>query len=264
MHILIVNDDSIHAEGIKALEKAAYGVCDRISVVAPAHEHSAQSHAITVRHPILVTEMEDERNLLRVSVEGTPTDCVRLAILELCEEPIDLVISGINHGANMGWEIFFSGTVSAAAEAYSFGIPGVAFSLASWAEHDFSACEKVCETMIRTIVDEVKDPARKDPFLYNVNIPALPLEDIQGVRVTHLEPNVKGDRYEKRQAPDGRDYYWATWGDRQARRDAVVDPEIDVVAIRDGFVSLTKLHYEVSALPKESGLVKHFGDMRFS
>jgi 5'-nucleotidase len=260
MHILICNDDGIDAPGLAALEAAAYSVTDKVSVIAPLHEHSAQSHAITVRHPILVNRLKHPTNLARYAVEGTPTDCVRLGILELCPLPVDLVLSGVNPGANMGWEIFFSGTVAIAAEAHSFGIPGVAFSLATWSDHDFQAARPIVETIVRQI-------ARHDltkPFLYNVNLPPRPAAEVKGVRITTLEPNVKGDKYECRQAPDGRDYYWATWGERAARRAELHDPAIDVVAVREGYVSLTKLRYEVSTDPATAGLAEQFSGLRFA
>lgn len=259
MHILICNDDGIHGPGLAALEAAAYTITDKVSVIAPVHEHSAQSHAITVRSPIMVSRIKHPLNVIRCAVEGTPTDCVRLGILELCPEPIDLVLSGINPGANMGWEIFFSGTVAIAAEAYSFGIPGVAFSLASWSNWNFQPAQRLVEQFLQKLAEE----NLKTPFLYNVNLPARPADEVKGLRVTTLEPNIKGDAYDKRQAPDGRDYYWATWGEREQRRGTVVDPNVDVVAIRDGFVSLTKLKYEVDTHPQQSGLLERYGDLRF-
>lgn len=258
MHILISNDDGIQAPGIKALERAARRVADHVSIVAPVAQHSAQSHAITIRHPILVDELERSPEQVRIAVEGTPTDCVRLAILELCPKPIDLVLGGINHGANMGWEIFFSGTVSIAAEAYSFGIPAVAFSQASWHDHPMDACEEAAVKVLERVLEE----DRSVPFLYNVNIPAIPYADIKGVRVTSLEPNVKGDAYICREAPDGRKYYWATWGERFTRRQELTDSNLDAVAVREGYVSLTKLHYEVSADPATFALRERYEGIR--
>lgn len=259
MHILICNDDGIHGPGLAALEAAAYSVTDRVSVVAPLHEHSAQSHAITVRSPILVNKITHPSNLARYSVEGTPTDCVRLGILELCPEPVDLVLSGINPGANMGWEIFFSGTVAIAAEAYSFNIPGVAFSLAAWSNWNFAPAQKLAEAFLQRLV-ATEDLKR--PFLYNVNLPPRPVADVKGLRITTLEPNIKGDAYDCREAPDGRKYYWATWGEREQRRCGVTDPTVDVVAVRQGFVSLTKLRYEIAEDVASAGeLAERYGNL---
>jgi len=261
MHILICNDDGIHGPGLAALEAAAYSITDKVSVVAPLHEHSAQSHAITVRSPIMVNRIKHPTNLVRYAVEGTPTDCVRLGILELCPEPVDLVLSGINPGANMGWEIFFSGTVAIAAEAYSFNIPGVAFSLASWSNWNFQPAQKLVEQFLAKLV-ATED--LKKPFLYNVNLPPRPVSDVKGIWVTTLEPNIKGDAYDCREAPDGRKYYWATWGEREQRRSGVVDPNVDVVAVRDGYVSLTKLRYEIAEdVASASHLAKQYGAVRF-
>ncbi len=259
MHILICNDDGIHGPGLAALEAAAYSITDKVSVIAPLHEHSAQSHAITVRNPIMVNRVPHPTNLVRYSIEGTPTDCVRLGILELCPEPVDLVLSGINPGANMGWEIFFSGTVAIAAEAYSFGIPGVAFSLASWANWNFRPAQQLVEQFLQRL----KDEDLSKPFLYNVNLPPVSVDKVKGLRITTLEPNIKGDAYDKRTAPDGRAYYWATWGEREERRNTVTDENIDVVATRQGYVSLTKLRYEVDTHPEQSGIIERYGDLRF-
>ena len=259
MHILIVNDDGIEAAGLAALEEAALAVSDEVSVVAPTQEHSAQSHAITVREPILVNELQSQANLIRYSIQGTPTDCVRLAILELCPKPPGLVLSGINHGANMGWEIFFSGTVAAAAEAYSFGIPSVAFSLASWSKCEFQTASRVAKVMIENFVAL----GQGEPFFYNVNIPPISYNDIKGVRLTRTEPNVKGDGYVSREAPDGRRYFWATWGDRHTKSSEITDPSYDVVAIRENYVSLTKLKYDVSASLEETETSQKFTNISF-
>lgn len=260
MHILVVNDDGIGAEGISVLERAAYQLSDRVSVVAPAREHSAQSHAITVAKPIIVNRIPHERNIVRYSVEGTPTDCVRLAVLELCE-PIDLVISGINHGANLGWEIFFSGTVSAAAEAFSFGIPAIAFSLATWQGFDFTASEDVATRIIQAITAQYH--GQEEPYLYNVNIPPISLEEIKGVKMTLQEPNIKGDSYLSRQTPDGRTYYWATWGSRQEARDQLEGDDWDAVAIRNNYVSVTRLKYEISSILPNDYMVDALSKVQF-
>jgi len=260
MHILVTNDDGINAAGMAALERAAYRLTDRVSVVAPAQENSAQSHAITVGKPIIVNRIEHEKNLVRYSVEGTPTDCVRLAILELCE-PIDLVISGINHGANLGWEIFFSGTVSAAAEGFSFGIPAIAFSLATFSKHSFEAAEKVAERMIQAITAQYH--GQSEPYLYNVNVPPIALEEIKGVRVTHQEPNIKGDSYLSRETPDGRTYFWATWNSRQEARDKLEGADYDAVAIRENYVSVSRLKYEVSTILPNDYMIDAMGKVQF-
>ncbi len=261
-HILVVNDDGINAKGLAALEAAAYSISDRVSVVAPKFEHSAQSHAITIREPIFADPIKHPTNLIRYAIQGTPTDCVRLALLELCQEPVDLVLSGINHGANIGWEVFFSGTVSAAAEAYSFGIPALAFSLATWEpEPNFQVAEKVTTQILKRLLEQESFEA---PFLYNINIPALSHEQLKGLRVTLREPNVKGDRYEKRQAPDGRTYYWATWGTRHEESQKIKDPCYDVVALREHYISLTKLRYEIDDPALQAQVAEFFNDFELT
>jgi 5'-nucleotidase len=256
MRILITNDDGMNAPGLVALESAAERLGADVYVVAPEREQSAQSHAITIRHPVFAYRLPlTHGETLRVAVSGTPCDCVRLAMIKLLKQKPDLVLSGINHGGNLGWNVFHSGTVSAAAEAHAFGVPAIAFSLANWnAEVEWGGLDQLAERMIEQLL---KAKHSRPDWLYNVNFPPTPPEQIKGVRLTRQNPMVKGDNFIEREAPDGRSYYWPVWDEVKAQREYQTDPEIDTVALREGFISVTPMQYEVSNLD-EPGVEEAF------
>ncbi len=244
MRILITNDDGMNADGLVVLERAAQRVGGEVYVVAPEAEHSAQSHAITVRQPLFAREVpRTHGEAMRIAVAGTPCDCVRLALIKLLGFKPDLCLSGVNHGGNMGWDVFFSGTVSAAAEAHSFGVPAIAFSLANWSRVDWGGLDLLVADLLRTLL--AARHSRSD-FLYNVNIPSLPASEIKGALITRQEPTVKGDNFDERNSPDGRRYFWPTWDERKAAREKVNGLQYDSAAVREGFISVTPLRYEVS------------------
>lgn len=245
MRILITNDDGMNAPGLVALEQAAGRLGADVYVVAPEREQSAQSHAITIRRPVFAYRLPlTHGETMRIAVAGTPCDCVRLAMIKLLKQKPDLVLSGINHGGNLGWNIFHSGTVSAAAEGHGFGVPAISFSLANWTNDvEWGGLDTLAAKLIKQLM--AARHSRKD-WLYNVNFPPLPNEQIKGVRLTRQNPMVKGDNFIEREAPDGRSYYWPVWDDVQAAREAQTDPEIDTVAVREGYISVTPMRYEVS------------------
>jgi 5'-nucleotidase len=247
MRILITNDDGMNAPGIVALERAAQRVGGDVYVVAPEREQSAQSHAITIRQPVFAHKLpRTHGEVLRIAVSGTPCDCVRLALIKLLPQLPDLVLSGINHGGNLGWNVFHSGTVSAAAEGHSFGVPSIAFSLANWTSKcEWAELDVLAANLIRTLL--TAKHSRAD-WLYNVNIPPLPSAKIKGVRMTRQNPMVKGDNFLEREAPDGRSYFWPVWDEVVAEREKQSDPQIDTVAVREGYISVTPMRYEVSNL----------------
>ncbi|MFH1679129.1 MAG: 5'/3'-nucleotidase SurE [Candidatus Eisenbacteria bacterium] len=177
MEILITNDDGIEAEGLAVLARAAEPL-GRVTVVAPEAEQSASSNAITLRSPIAVRRRPDGR----IGVSGTPTDCVLLAMNGLVEPRPDIVLSGVNHGSNMGDDINYSGTVAAAIEATLIGVPAIAFSVAGRANHLFEAPARLIAPIVERMVAE--PPPRKT--FWNVNFPNLPLERIHGIRVAIL------------------------------------------------------------------------------
>ncbi|MCB9895530.1 MAG: 5'/3'-nucleotidase SurE [Planctomycetes bacterium] len=245
MRILITNDDGMNAPGLVTLEQAAQRLGGEVYVVAPEREHSAQSHAITIRQPVFAYRLPHTHDeTMRVAVGGTPCDCVRLAMIKLLPEKPDLCLSGINHGGNLGWNVFHSGTVSAAAEAHGFGVPSIAFSLANWTNKvEWGGLDQLCADLIRHLL---KSKHSRPDWLYNINLPPIPRERMKGVRITRQNPTIKGDNFLEREAPDGRSYYWPVWDDVQAAREKQTDPELDTVAIREGYISVTPMKYEVS------------------
>ncbi len=202
--ILISNDDGIHAEGIQVLAKALQKIA-RVVVVAPDREQSASSHSLTLRRPLRVVR----HSPWQFSVDGTPTDCVILAVHEVLKRRPDLVVSGINAGPNLGEDVHYSGTVSAAVEGALIGIPSVAVSLVAFEGRRFHFntaalfAKKVCHRLL-------KFPQSKRPegFVLNVNIPNCPMDKVRGIEFTQLGKRDYGDVIFKKIDPRGKKYYW--------------------------------------------------------
>ena len=231
MRILLTNDDGIRAAGLAALREALQGLGE-VWVVAPDREQSAASHALTLHDPLRVIQ-HGEREF---SVSGTPTDCVLAAVRGVqgfLEPHPDLVVSGINHGPNMGDDVTYSGTVAAAFEGRLLGLPGVAFSNITWKPAHLADSAKVAAGLIEALI------ARKLPreTLLNVNIPDLPLAEIRGYRWTHLGVRVYRDEIVAKVDPRGRSYYWIG-GDPPVWEP---DDQSDFGAISAGYASITPL-----------------------
>ncbi|KPJ60412.1 MAG: hypothetical protein AMJ46_06555 [Latescibacteria bacterium DG_63] len=176
MVILLTNDDGIRADGLQALKRELEAMAD-VWVVAPDGERSATSHALTLRRPLKIKKLSEKE----ISVEGTPTDCVILGVNGILAEKPDMVVSGLNHGPNLGDDVFYSGTVAAAMEGTFLGIPSVAFSIVARQDFEFGNVS-ICGRLIQLIRER---GLPKDTFL-NVNIPNVPLDQVQGVKVTVL------------------------------------------------------------------------------
>lgn len=183
MHLLLTNDDGIEAPGIRALWQELSQIA-RITVVAPDSEKSASSQAITVHHPIWVDKhCIDNQNICAWRVGGTPTDCVKVALEALMvDDQPDIVVSGINQGSNMGTDVLYSGTVSAAIEGALHGLPAVAMSLDSWQPIDFGPAARVARKIVETMINRSLPPNT----LLNVNVPALPEKQLKGIAITKL------------------------------------------------------------------------------
>ncbi|MEF3168368.1 MAG: 5'/3'-nucleotidase SurE [Deltaproteobacteria bacterium] len=242
MKILLTNDDGIHAPGLCALFEAL-APRHTLFVVAPDGERSAVGHAITLSDPLRVREVRRKRpaggsERFGWAVSGTPADCVKLALLELLETPVDLVVSGINQGANTGINVLYSGTVSAATEAAILGVKAVALSLDSPCVPDFCLASLVAERIV--------DWAAKTHFpqgtAINVNIPAIPLQHIKGVRLTRQGTGRHQERFEKRKDPRGNVYYWQTG----SVSSAMEDPSIDRCALAQGYITVTPIHADLT------------------
>ena len=234
MRILCTNDDGIAAEGLAHL----VDVCARIgevTCVAPDREQSATSHSLTLSRPLRPLR----RGPNSFEVDGTPTDSVMLGLGALVSERPDFVVSGINHGPNMGEDVLYSGTVAAAMEGLAFGIPGVAVSLATRDISLIRAYRDVLERLLRQLLDVERFP---EDTLLNVNLPPIPATDVRGVRVTTLGKRVYSEALTRMQDPWGREIYWIgggqiSWSGRE---------DSDFQAIQDGFISVTPLHLDIT------------------
>lgn len=233
MRILVTNDDGYLAPGIRALAEAAAGIGD-VHVVAPDREQSATSHSLTMHHPLRVRDVRDAH-----VVDGTPTDCVVLAVGELMDEPPDMVFSGINHGANLGDDVLYSGTVAGAMEATILGIPAVAISYAGRDPQEIEAWIPRVARLLQSITERETFP---EETLLNINLPPIPPSEAQGVRVTRLGRRAYEGSLTRSKDPSGREYFWIGGGESRWWG----NDDSDFRAIRDGFVSVTPLHLDLT------------------
>lgn len=202
MRLLLCNDDGISARGIATLRDALRDTYD-VTVVAPATEQSAKSHALTMQEPLRAREIRPNE----WSVTGTPADCVYLALHELLDEPPDLVLSGINRGSNLGTDVFYSGTVAAAMEACLQGFPSVAFSL-HIEPGDAGRHWETAASVVQRIVAGVQANRLPPKRVLNVNIPNIPLSLLKGIRTATLGTRRYSKRVDTRKDPRGRTYFW--------------------------------------------------------
>ena len=242
MVVLVTNDDGVFSEGLAALcselEKQDGA---EVFVVAPDRERSASGHAITMHQPLRVDEVNIETTRIRPAwaVSGTPADCTKLAVKALLPKMPDIVVSGINRGPNLGTDVFYSGTVSAAIEAAMMGIPALAVSVAAYENIDYSLAARFSAHVVKT-VSERKLPAGT---ILNINVPGLPASEVAGVAITSLGKSRFSDRFEKRLDPRGRAYYWLT-GELVVLDDG---PDTDVGAISRNLISLTPVHLDLTS-----------------
>jgi 5'-nucleotidase len=235
--ILITNDDGIYAPGIYQLNKALHGLGD-ITVVAPLIEKSAVGHAITISDPLRVVEVEREGQFFGYAVNGTPADCVKLGAQCLVKSKPDLIISGINLGPNTATNIIYSGTVSAAAEGIIMGIPSLAVSLASFTVQEFEYAGKIA----RHFAEQILNHGLPKETLLNINVPAIPENQIEGIVVTRQGKGRYQEAFDKRIDPNKRTYYWLTG------KKMLLDTEDDVddLAVMKNKVSVTPIHYDLT------------------
>ncbi|MGI6092628.1 MAG: 5'/3'-nucleotidase SurE [Veillonellaceae bacterium] len=237
MRILLTNDDGINAPGIRALWTELATIAE-VVVVAPDSERSATSQAITVHHPIRVDRHCIENpNICGWRIGGTPTDCVKIAIESLLDKRPDIVVSGINQGPNLGTDVLYSGTVSAAIEAALHGISAIAVSLDSWGDSDFQPA--ACFT--KKLVGYVENNSLPPDTLLNVNVPAAK-EKINGVQITKLGIRQYDNTFDKRTDPRGRSYYWMAG----KVVDSNNDEDTDIAAIKRGMISVTPVHFDLT------------------
>jgi len=238
MRILLTNDDGIHASGIHALVRGLSDVAE-LYVAAPDRERSATGHSITVFDPIRATQIDLPGVRQGWIVGGTPVDCVKLALCRLVAEKVDLVISGINHGPNLGTDVLYSGTVSAAAEGVIMGCPAIAVSLNSHRiDLDFSFAAALTRRMVLYLMESGVEKTT----LLNINVPVLSKEAIQGVRITKLGVRNYDNLFEERRDPRGNLYYWMGGGVVEEEQ----EPDSDVLAVEQGYVSITPIHLDLT------------------
>jgi 5'-nucleotidase len=233
MRILVTNDDGYLALGIRTLRRAAQEHGE-VEVVAPDREQSATSHSLTMHHPLRVRRLRDTR-----VVDGTPTDCVILAVGELLEDRPDFVLSGINHGPNLGDDVLYSGTVAGAMEATILGIPAVALSYAGRDPDAIEAWGDVVSGLLGRIVARGSFP--KDTLL-NINIPPVDPSDLKGVRITRLGRRVYEGSIMRANDPSGKEYFWIGGGQTKWWG----EPDSDFRAIDEGCISVTPLHLDLT------------------
>lgn len=243
MRILLTNDDGIHAEGIQVLAEALEPLCE-LWVVAPADQQSATSHSLTLGN-ILRRQQHDERTY---SVTGTPADSALMAINGIMQDSLpDLVISGINHGPNMGEDVHYSGTVAAAIEAAILGIPAVAVSCASFRDQDFDGAVQ----FTRQLVTEHSDLVTEKGTLLNVNVPNLPWSKIQGVSLTALGSRFYGDVIIRKVDPREKEYFWI--GGEEPTWENQVDSDFFAVH-HERKVSITPLKLDLTDRARLTGM----------
>ncbi len=235
--ILITNDDGIFAPGILALREAMMEVGETY-VVAPDSERSAVGHAITLSDPLRVWEFKRNGEFFGWAVNGTPADCVKLAVKAILQFTPDLVVSGINQGANTALNVIYSGTVSAATEGMIMGIPSIAFSVASFQFKDFTYAKKLAIQLSRKVLAE----GLPDGTLLNVNIPPVPEEEVQGIRITRQGRGRYEEYFEKRTDPSNRVYYWLSG----TKVFVDTDEDVDEVAVAQNYVSITPLQFDLT------------------
>ncbi|WP_274570764.1 5'/3'-nucleotidase SurE [Neisseria leonii] len=237
MNILVCNDDGYLAQGIAVLARVA-GEFANVRVVAPERNRSGVSNSLTLDRPLQLRQAENGFYF----VSGTPTDCIHLALHAMPEFVPDLVISGINHGANMGDDTLYSGTVAAATEAYLLGFPAVAFSLNDIGGRYWDTAEKAAWRLLDYLV---KNPPQK-PILWNINIPAVAPEDIQGFKVTRLGRRHHQQSIVPMRNPRGEEVYWlGPVGEISDRESGT-----DFAECEAGFITVTPLQIDLTAYPQ--------------
>ena len=237
MKVLITNDDGINSGGLHALADAISEIAEVI-VVAPSVEQSAVGHGVTISRPLRVQEHCKDGKLFGYLVNGTPADCIKLAIKELLPKKPDLVISGINLGTNTGTHIIYSGTVSGAVEGTILGVPAFAVSLCTYENPDYTYAAEFSKKLALMI----KEKGLPKGVLLNVNVPAVNEKDIKGVQITVQGKTEFVGGIDKRIDTRGRAYYWLS----PEIEESSDDPQVDTVAIKNNKISITPIHYDMT------------------
>lgn len=258
MHILVTNDDGVHAPGLMALTTAMRTIAEKVTILAPNRNWSASGHVKTLHRPLRVTEAELADGTFAWATDGAPSDCVALAQMGFIPEKIDLVVSGINPHANLGHDVTYSGTVTAAMEAAIWGIPGVAVSLDSpevlSGPMIYQGAAEAAKRVIQWLSEQSELP--KETIL-SINVPYGPFKEMKGFSVTRQGLRIYRDELVRRTDPSGRPYFWIG-GEAPT---GVEEPGTDYGALSAGFVSITPLQLDLTSRSMQSWLEsRHFSD----
>lgn len=237
--ILVTNDDGVTAPGIRALIDIAKGFGE-VYVVAPDSPQSGMGHAVTINSTLFCDEIEVDEVVKEYACSGTPVDCVKLAVSQILPRKPDLCISGINHGSNSSVNVIYSGTMSAAVEAGIEGIPAIGFSLCDFA---YNADFKAGEEFIKTIIDQVLKHKLPKGVVLNVNIPKLKEHEIKGIKVCRQADAKWEEKFDKREDPRGRTYYWMSGEFKNLDK----GEDTDERALEEGYVSVVPVRYDLTA-----------------
>lgn len=249
--ILITNDDGYRAGGIQALIEAARPYGDLL-VVAPAEGQSGMSHALTVKTPLRVEKHVEEPGFTLYVCNGTPCDCVKFALNKFAATPPDLLLSGVNHGANSSVSVLYSGTMAAAIEGCMYHIPAVGFSLL---DHSPDANFTPYIGHIKTIIETVMKNGLQDGVCLNVNIPAIPIDDIKGVRICRQARGHWIEEFDRRIDVSGREYFWLTGDFLNEEPDA---QDTDEWALKNNYISVVPVQIDMTCYKSMDKLNKMF------
>jgi 5'-nucleotidase len=244
MQILLTNDDGIFAPGLAAIYKHLVNLAD-VTVVAPADSRSGASHSITFKRPLLCNKVDINGRFTGFSVHGSPADCVKLAVMQLCQHPIDLLVAGINNGANAGINAYYSGTVAAAMEAAFLKIPAVAMSLACEEDMDFEKAASYCIDILKKLLP------LKEPQVINVNVPLLSMGRPKGIRVVPQSTEGFHEYYVPKQNEQGQTMYQLAGG---LHRDEKTPT--DTTSLAEGYITITALAPGMTDHKKTKRLLK--------
>ncbi|TXH97419.1 MAG: 5'/3'-nucleotidase SurE [Rheinheimera sp.] len=250
MRILLSNDDGVYAKGILVLQQALAEIAT-VTTVGPDRNCSGASNSLTLLNPLRTQQLDNGF----IAVNGTPTDCVHLAISQLCDKTPDLVVAGINHGANLGDDVLYSGTVAAATEGRHLGLPAIAVSLASRDEEHFATAAYVAVKVIQKLKSH---PLPADQIL-NINVPGVPLSELKGIQVTRLGRRHKAETMTSTTDPWGRRIFW--YGSLGPELDA--GEGTDFYAIANGYASVTPLQIDMTAYRSLQPLEQWLEGIRF-
>jgi 5'-nucleotidase len=258
MHILVTNDDGVHAPGLLALTMAVREIAEKVTILAPNRNWSASGHVKTLHRPLRVTETELADGTSAWATDGAPSDCVALAQLGFIPEKIDMVVSGINPNANIGHDVTYSGTVTAAMEAAIWGIPGVAVSIDKpeglGGAVNYAGAAEAAKRVVQWLSQQVNLPG--DAIL-NINVPYGPLAEMKGFRITRQGLRIYRDELVRRLDPRGQPYYWIG-GEAPT---GVEEPGTDYGALSAGYVSITPIQLDLTSRALQAWMEEHrFGE----